>query len=319
MTEPMTEPMIKPMIEIERVTKAYDGRRVVDELSLSVPPGSLCVLLGPSGCGKSTTLRMINRLIAFDSGAIRVGGEDVRQVPPEVLRRRIGYAIQSIGLFPHWRVEDNIATVPRLLGWPRSQVRDRVSELLLLLRLDPESYRSKYPHQLSGGEQQRVGVARALAADPDLLLMDEPFAALDPVTRGALQGEILRIQRATKKTVVFVTHDIEEALVLASDIAILERGRLAQWGTPIEILERPASPFVAEFVGGAANGLKLMSLRTVAERLHPGEPAEGEALVSNTSLRDALAAMAAGHTDRLPVVDHAGRPLGAITLADLVR
>jgi osmoprotectant transport system ATP-binding protein len=288
-------------------------------LSLSVPPGSLCVLLGPSGCGKSTTLRMINRLIAFDSGMIRVGGEDVRRVPPQVLRRRIGYAIQSIGLFPHWRVEDNIATVPRLLGWPRSQVRDRVTELLELLRLDPASYRTKYPHQLSGGEQQRVGVARALAADPDLLLMDEPFAAVDPVTRGALQGEILRIQRATKKTIVFVTHDIEEALVLASDIAILERGRLAQWGTPVEILEHPASPFVAEFVGGAASGLKLLSLRTIAERLHPGEPAEGESLPSDASLRDALAAMAAGRTDRLPVVDSAGRPLGAITLADLVR
>ncbi len=311
--------MIEPMIEIEGVTKAYDGKRVVDELSLSVPLGSLCVLLGPSGCGKSTTLRMINRLIAFDSGMIRVAGEDVRRVPPQVLRRRIGYAIQSIGLFPHWRVEDNIATVPRLLGWPRSRVRDRVTELLELLRLDPASYRAKYPHQLSGGEQQRVGVARALAADPDLLLMDEPFAAVDPVTRGALQGEILRIQRATKKTIVFVTHDIEEALVLASDIAILERGRLAQWGTPVEILEHPASPFVAEFVGGAASGLKLLSLRTVAERLHPGEPAEGESLPSDASLRDALAAMAAGRTDRLPVVDHDGRPLGAITLADLVR
>jgi osmoprotectant transport system ATP-binding protein len=311
--------MIEPMIEIEGVTKAYDGRRVVDELSLSVPPGSLCVLLGPSGCGKSTTLRMINRLIAFDSGAIRVGGDDIRRVPPEMLRRRIGYAIQSIGLFPHWRVEDNIATVPRLLGWPRSRVRDRVIELLELLRLDPASYRAKYPHQLSGGEQQRVGVARALAADPDLLLMDEPFAAVDPVTRGALQGEILRIQRATKKTIVFVTHDIEEALVLASDIAILEQGRLAQWGTPIEILEHPASPFVAEFVGGEASGLKLLSLRTVAERLRAGEHAEGESLPSDASLRDALAAMAAGRTDRLPVVDHDGRPLGAITLADLMR
>ena len=311
--------MTEPMIEIERVTKAYDGRRVVDELSLSVPPGSLCVLLGPSGCGKSTTLRMINRLIAFDSGMIRVGGEDVRRVPPQVLRRRIGYAIQSIGLFPHWRVEDNIATVPRLLGWPRSQVRDRVTELLELLRLDPAAYRSKYPHQLSGGEQQRVGVARALAADPELLLMDEPFAAVDPVTRTALQGEIVRIHQATKKTIVFVTHDIEEALLLASDIAILEHGRLVQWGTPLDLLEHPASGFVAEFVGGASSGLKLMSLRTLADRLHPGDKAEGEPLPSNASLRDALAAMAARHTDRLPVVDAAGQPLGAITLADLVR
>jgi osmoprotectant transport system ATP-binding protein len=307
------------MIEIERVSKAYDGRRVVDELSLTIPEGSFCVLLGPSGCGKSTTLRMINRLVAFDSGMIRVGGEDVREVPPEVLRRRIGYAIQSIGLFPHWRVEDNIATVPRLLNWPRVRVRERVSELLELLRLDPASYRSKYPHQLSGGEQQRVGVARALAADPDLLLMDEPFAAVDPVTRAALQGEILRIQRATRKTVVFVTHDIEEALLLASDIAILERGHVVQWGTPLDLLEHPANAFVAEFVGGDASGLKLLSLRTVADRLHRGEAAEGEPLPSDASLREALAAMAARHTNRLPVVDKSGRPLGAINLADLVR
>jgi osmoprotectant transport system ATP-binding protein len=307
------------MIEIERVSKAYNGRPVVDDLSLTIPEGAFCVLLGPSGCGKSTTLRMINRLVGFDAGAIRVGGEDVRLVPPEILRRRIGYAIQSIGLFPHWRVEDNIATVPRLLNWPRERVRDRVTELLELLRLDPETYRSKYPHQLSGGEQQRVGVARALAADPELLLMDEPFAAVDPVTRAALQGEILRIQQATKKTIVFVTHDIEEALGLASDIAILERGRLAQWGTPIAILEHPASDFVAEFVGGDAGGLKLLSLRTVAERMHPGEPAEGEPLASDASLRDALAAMAARRTDRLPVADPDGRPIGAIALADLVR
>ncbi len=307
------------MIEIDQVSKAYDGHPVVDELSLRVPEGAFCVLLGPSGCGKSTTLRMINRLVAFDSGMIRVGGEDVRLVPPEALRRRICYAIQSIGLFPHWRVEDNIATVPRLLNWPRTRVRDRVTELLELLRLDPATYRSKYPHQLSGGEQQRVGVARALAADPELLLMDEPFAAVDPITRAALQGEIVRIQQATKKTILFVTHDIEEALRLASDIAILERGRLVQWGTPLDLLEHPASAFVAEFVGGEAGSLKLLSLRTVADRLHPGEAGEGEPLPSDTSLRDALAAMAARHTDRLPVVDAAGRPLGAISLADLVR
>ena len=307
------------MIEIDRVSKAYDGNRVVDELSLTIPEGAFCVLLGPSGCGKSTTLRMINRLVAFDSGMIRVGGEDVRQVPAEALRRRIGYAIQSIGLFPHWRVEDNIATVPRLLNWPQTRVHDRVTELLELLRLDPASYGAKYPHQLSGGEQQRVGVARALAADPELLLMDEPFAAVDPVTRAALQGEIVRIHQATKKTIVFVTHDIEEALLLATDIAIMERGRLAQWGKPLDLLEHPASGFVAEFVGGEAGGLKLLSLRTVADRLHPGETAEGEPLSSTASLRDALTAMAARHTDRLPVVDPAGRPLGAITLADLVR
>ena len=307
------------MIELDRVSKSYGGRRAVDALSLTVPEGAFCVLLGPSGCGKSTTLRMINRLVPLDSGMIRVAGEDVRAVRPEALRRRIGYAIQSIGLFPHWRVEDNIATVPRLLGWPRRRVRDRVTELLEMLRLDPAAYRGKYPHQLSGGEQQRVGVARALAADPELLLMDEPFAAVDPVTRAALQGEIRRIQQATGKTVVFVTHDLDEALRLATVIAVLDAGRLAQWGAPLDILERPASAFVAEFVGGDAGKLKLLSLRRVGERLRPGETAAGEPVSADASLSEALAAMAAQHADRLPVVDAAGRALGAITLADLVR
>ena len=307
------------MIEIEAVSKAYDGRTVVDNLSLTINRGEFCVLLGPSGCGKSTTLRMINRLVPFDSGAIRVGGEDIRRVPTEALRRRIGYAIQSTGLFPHWRVADNIATVPRLLGWPAARVRDRVTELLELLRLDPDTYRDKYPHQLSGGEQQRVGVARALAADPDLLLMDEPFGAVDPVTRLALQGEMLRIQRATGKTIVFVTHDIDEAMTLATAIAILDHGRLAQYAAPLDMLQHPATAFVAEFVGGEASGVKLLALRKIAERVRHGEPADGEPLSSEASLREALAAMASRHTDRLPVVDAAGRPLGAITLADLVR
>jgi len=308
-----------PMIEIDHVSKTFGDRTVVRDLSLSVPEGAFCVLLGPSGCGKSTTLRMINRLVPFDSGTISVGGEDVRAVPPEELRRRIGYAIQSIGLFPHWRVEDNIATVPRLLRWPRQRVQDRVTELLELLRLDPETYRGKYPHQLSGGEQQRVGVARALAGDPDVLLMDEPFAAVDPVTRAALQDEMLRIQRETEKTVVFVTHDIEEALRLASVIAVMERGRLAQWGTPVELLEHPASDFVAEFVGGDGAELKLLGLRRVADRLRPGETADGEPIAADASLRDALATMAARRVDRLPVIDAEGRSVGAITLADLVR
>jgi osmoprotectant transport system ATP-binding protein len=307
------------MIEIEHVTKTYGDRRVVDELSLTVPEGAFCVLLGPSGCGKSTTLRMINRLVPFDSGAIRVGGEDVRHLPPEALRRRIGYAIQSVGLFPHWPIEDNIATVPRLLGWPRQRVHDRDEELLLLLRLDPGTYRGKYPHQLSGGEQQRIGVARALAADPDLLLMDEPFAALDPIARAALQEEMLRIQLQTRKTIVFVTHAIDEALRLASVIGVLDRGRLAQWGKPIELLEHPASAFVTEFVGGEASGLKLLGLRRVGERIRHGETAEGEALRVDASLREALAAMIRQRADRLPVVDPSGCPLGAITLSDLVR
>jgi len=307
------------MIELEHISKRYDGRPVVDDLSLTVPDGAFCILLGPSGCGKSTTLRMINRLVPFDSGAIRIAGEDIRDVPEEALRRRIGYAIQSIGLFPHWTVEDNIATVPRLLNWPGRRIRDRVTELLELLRLDPESYCRKYPHQLSGGEQQRIGVARALAADPELLLMDEPFGAVDPITRDALQNEIARIHAATKKTIVFVTHDIEEALRLATVIAILERGRLAQWGAPIDIVEHPASAFVRDFVGGEGSGLKLLGLRKIAERMRLGGSAAGLPLSADASLREALAAMTERHTDRLPVADASGRAIGIIMLADLVR
>jgi osmoprotectant transport system ATP-binding protein len=307
------------MIEIDRISKSYGERRVVDGLSLSVEAGALCVLLGSSGCGKSTTLRMINRLIPVDSGSIRVGGEDVTRVPAEALRRRIGYAIQSIGLFPHWTVEDNIATVPRLLKWPRERVRDRVTELLELFRLAPELYRGKYPHQLSGGEQQRVGVARALAADPDLLLMDEPFAAVDPITRDALQAELGHIHRATRKTIVFVTHDIEEALRLATMIAIMDAGRIVQLGAPIEILEHPASDFVRDFVGHQGLGLKLLSVRKVGDRLRRGETAEGEPLSLDASLGEALSAMTARHTDRVPVSDAEGRQVGVIVLADLVR
>jgi osmoprotectant transport system ATP-binding protein len=307
------------MIEIDNVTKSYEDRRIVDGLSLAVAAGELCVLLGASGCGKSTTLKMINRLVPIDSGSIRIAGEDIANVPAETLRRRIGYAIQSIGLFPHWSVEDNIATVPRLLKWPRARMRDRVTELLEMFRLDPASYRGKFPDQLSGGEQQRVGVARALAADPALLLMDEPFGALDPITRDALQGEFARIHRATAKTIVFVTHDIEEALRLATRIAVMQKGRVAQLGSPLEILEHPASDFVADFVGGQGIGLKLLSVRKIADRVRLGETAEGEPLFADTPLRDALSAMTLRRIDRLPVCDAARRHIGVITLADLIR
>jgi osmoprotectant transport system ATP-binding protein len=236
-----------------------------------------------------------------------------------MLRRRIGYAIQSIGLFPHWTVEDNIATVPRLLKWPQGQIRDRVTELLELFRLEPEGYRDKYPHQLSGGEQQRVGVARALAGDPELLLMDEPFAAVDPITRDALQAELARIHQATTKTIVFVTHDIEEALRLATQIAIMNEGRIVQLGSPLEILEHPANDFVGDFIGRQGLGLKLLSVRKIGDRVRAGETAEGEPLPLDTSLRDALSAMTARRTDRLPVSDAEGRDVGVIALADLVR
>jgi osmoprotectant transport system ATP-binding protein len=307
------------MIAIEEVSKSYDGRLVVDELSLIVNAGEFCVLLGPSGCGKSTILRMINRLIPIDRGAIRIEGAEIGEVPAEALRRRIGYVIQSVGLFPHWPVADNIATVPRLLKWPRARVERRVDELLELFRLDPALYRGKYPHQLSGGEQQRVGVARALAADPQLLLMDEPFAAIDPIARAALQDEIAQIHRRTQKTILFVTHDIEEALRLASRIAIMNQGRIVQAGTPLDLVAQPADDFVRDFLGRRGLGLKLLSVRTVADRLRRGESAEGEAVALDAPLAEVLSAMILRRTERVPVMDGDGRPVGVVTLADLVR
>jgi osmoprotectant transport system ATP-binding protein len=236
------------VIELDHVSYIIGGRRIVDDVSLRVADGEFCALVGPSGSGKSTTLKMINRLAPASEGAIRIDGTDIAHRKPEELRRSIGYVIQSIGLFPHWNIADNIATVPRLLNWPEDHRRRRVAELLDLLRLDP-SEAGKYPHQLSGGQQQRVGVARALAANPKILLMDEPFGALDPITRAALQTELAAIHRRLGKTILFVTHDIDEALRLADRIAILDGGKIVQWGTPEEILANPASDFVREFVG----------------------------------------------------------------------
>jgi osmoprotectant transport system ATP-binding protein len=236
------------MIELDRVCAELGGRRIVDDISLTIDSGQFVALVGSSGSGKSTTLKTINRLVPVSAGAIRIDGSDIAAEPVERLRRAIGYVIQSGGLFPHWTVADNIATVPWLLGWPEDKRRARVAELLALLRLDGESA-TKYPHQLSGGQQQRVGVARALAADPAILLMDEPFGALDPITRAALQDELAALHRRLGKTILFVTHDIDEALKLADRVAILEAGRLVQVGTPEEILDSPASSFVRDFVG----------------------------------------------------------------------
>ena len=306
------------MIEIEGVVKSYDDRIVVDQVSLTVDRGAFCVLLGTSGSGKSTLLKMVNRLIPATSGRIRIGGEDVAGIPAEQLRRRIGYAIQSTGLFPHWTVEDNIATVPRLLKWPEDRVRARVTALLEMLHLDPALYRRKWPSELSGGQQQRVGVARALAAEPELLLMDEPFGALDPITRAALQGELARIHKATGTTILFVTHDIDEALRLADTIAILDAGRLVQHATPLDLIDRPANDFVRDFIGRSEISLKKLSLHTVGERVRPDETAEGEAIAAEAPLREALARMIAAGTERLPVCDAAGRVIGAILLKDLV-
>jgi osmoprotectant transport system ATP-binding protein len=306
------------MIELQAVGKRYGEVRAVDDVSLTIARGEFLVLIGASGSGKSTLLKMINRLAEHDRGRVLFQGEEIRAFKPEDLRRRMGYAIQSIGLFPHWTVARNIATVPRLLGWPRDRIAARVDELLTLLGLDPALYRERWPHQLSGGQQQRVGVARALAADPELLLMDEPFGALDPVARQSLQQEMRRIHAGSGKTVVMVTHDIDEALRLATRIVLLDRGRIVQAGTPAQLLAQPASDTVREFFGPAERGLRLLGLQRVAERLRAGEQAEGPALAPDASLRDALSQFVALGVTRLPVADASGRSVGTIHFADLL-
>ena len=239
------------MIRLDSVSKRFpDGTVAVTRLSLEVPEGEISVLVGPSGCGKTTTLKMINRLIEPTGGRIYLDDEDVTAVDPVGLRRRIGYVIQQVGLFPHQTIATNVATVPRLLGWSRSRVRARVDELLELVGLDPDEYRDRYPHQLSGGQRQRVGFARALAADPPILLMDEPFGAVDRITRERLQQEFVGIQRSMRKTVVFVTHDIEEAVLVGDRICVLKmQAQIAQYDTPERILAQPASEYVVEFLG----------------------------------------------------------------------
>jgi osmoprotectant transport system ATP-binding protein len=259
-------------IRLEGVSKTYaDGTVGVEELDLTFAAGELTVLVGPSGCGKTTTMKMINRIIEPTTGRILLGGEDVTRVDPDQLRRRIGYVIQNVGLFPHQSVRTNVGTVPRLLGWDRRRVRARVDELLTMVGLDPERFGDRYPAQLSGGQRQRAGVARALAADPPVLLMDEPFSAVDPIVRERLQSEFLRLQAAVRKTIVFVTHDIEEAVRLGDRIAVMSQGgHVEQFATPAELLGKPASPFVADFVG-ADRGLKRLAVTgiDVADLEHP--------------------------------------------------
>ena len=309
------------MIELQHVCKSYDGVKAIDDLCLSIAPGEFTVILGSSGSGKSTLLRVMNRLVAQDSGRILFAGDDVRGFKPEDIRRRMGYAIQSIGLFPHWSVEKNIATVPTLLKWPKSRISERVTEMMALLQLEPALYRARYPHQLSGGQQQRVGVARALAGDPEVLLMDEPFGALDPVTRAALQIEIARIHQAFGKTIVLVTHDIDEALKLATRIVLLDHGRIVQSGTPLQMLSEPANDFVLDFFGRSDVGIKLLGLQRVADHLRPDAPADalqGEPILATLSLREALSIFVSRRVARLPVVDSTGRRMGSIYLQDLL-
>jgi len=306
------------MIEFTQVSKMFNGQSAVSDLNLHFKTGAFSVLIGTSGSGKSTTLKMINRLVEHDAGTIRFAGEEIRSLPLLALRRRMGYAIQSIGLFPHWTVAQNIATVPQLLKWPRAKIDARIDELMALLGLDPQ-LRGRYPHQLSGGQQQRVGVARALAADPEVLLMDEPFGALDPVTRSTLQQEMKRIHRLLGRTIVLVTHDIDEALQLADNLVLMDEGRVVQQGTPLEMLTRPASAFVRTFFGRSELGVRLLSLRSVGDYVRPGEQVAGEPLDAAMTLRDALSAFVARRCEVLPVANAEGVSYGAIHFQDLLR
>lgn len=306
------------MIEFHQVSKAFAGKEAIRNLSLKIEKGSFTVLIGTSGSGKSTTLKMINRLVEHDSGEIRFAGEPIEQMDARALRRRIGYAIQSIGLFPHWNVAKNIATVPSLLGWPREKIAARVDELLALLNLDG-SLATRYPHQLSGGQQQRVGVARALAADPELLLMDEPFGALDPVNRQALQQEMLRIQQLSGRTVVLVTHDIDEALTLADRLVLMDGGEIVQQGRPIDLLTQPVSDFARQFFGRSELGVRLLALGRAGAAARRGEWLEAEPIAAGLTLREALSQFIARRTDKLPVVDQHQQPLGVLHFSDLLR
>jgi osmoprotectant transport system ATP-binding protein len=280
---------------LDHVTKRYgnSARPAIDDLSLTIPAGEICVLIGPSGGGKTTAMKMINRLISITEGDITIDGTSVKALEKTELRRGIGYVIQQIGLFPHMTVEDNVGTVPRLLGWDKQRIRARARELLDLVGLDPDEHAKRYPSQLSGGQRQRVGLARAMAADPPLMLMDEPFGAIDPITRERLQNDFLRLHREIRKTVVFVTHDIDEAIKMGDRICILrEGGVLAQFDTPEAILAAPADEFVARFVG-EDRGLKRLALRRLHEvELEPAPDSDGlPECSSSTTLRDALSLM----------------------------
>ncbi|MGH3358888.1 MAG: ABC transporter ATP-binding protein [Nocardioidaceae bacterium] len=311
------------MIRLDRVSKTYPGSSAaaIEELTLDVRAGELVVLVGPSGCGKTTTMRMVNRMIEPTSGEIYLDGENVTHGNPDELRRRIGYVIQQVGLLPHLNVAANVALVPKALGWDKQRIRQRVDELLDLVGLDPSVYRSRHPKQLSGGQQQRVGVARALAADPPVMLMDEPFGAIDPIIRDRLQDEFLDLQDQIHKTVVFVTHDIQEAVKLGDRIAIFgEGGRIAQYDTPARILANPADDFVASFIGSGA-AVRLLGLETagsmplqqlddvLADRYRRGDAA---VVRRDQSLYAALDAMLQAHDDVAVVVDDHDQVVGGL-------
>ncbi len=307
---------MKP-IAFHAVGKSFGATHALCDFSLEIPGGAFCVLIGPSGCGKSTALRMINAMILPDQGRVTVGGEDVARLDPVEHRRHIGYVIQSVGLFPHWTVAQNIAAVPRLLGWSKPKQADRVEEMAGLLGIEP-ALLERYPHELSGGQQQRAGVARALAADPEIILMDEPFAALDPTSRATLQAELERIHARSGKTIVFVTHDMDEALRLATQMVVMDRGHLVQSGAPIEILRHPANSLVGAFLGGGSIHMRLLDRLAVRERSTPRRTGATGAIAAGASLRQALDLMLATGSTRLAVVDEDGTWRGEIHIGDII-
>ena len=310
------------MIELQALTKTFGEQTAVKEVSLTVETGQFCTLIGTSGCGKSTTLKMINRLIEPSAGKVLINKQDVSTMPAESLRRRIGYAIQGVGLFPHRNVFENIATVPLLLGWDKETITLRVKELLELFHLDYERFATKFPHQLSGGEQQRVGVARALAAKPEVLLMDEPFGALDPLTRESLQDEILSIQKILGITTIMVTHDIDEAIKMADVIAVMDKGTLLQFDTPQSLLRNPKPGFVSDIVGGLDRSLRLLTLNQVKDVLNHNptlvDGAPKTQIPFNTNLRDAVSMHIWEGEETLAVVDEAGAVVGTVSLNDIL-
>jgi osmoprotectant transport system ATP-binding protein len=305
------------MITIERLSKRYGDATVVDEVSMVVEPRTITTIVGTSGSGKSTVLRMINRLIEPSPGRVLIDGNDTAAELPHLLRRRIGYAIQGLGLFPHRTVADNIATVPRLLGWQEPQVQARVAELLAVFQLDAEEYATKFPHQLSGGQQQRVGVARALAARPNLLLMDEPFGALDPIIRSKAQDDLLEIQRRFGTTIILVTHDMDEAFRLGSRVAVMSKGRLLQYDRPQALIASPADPFVSQLIGSGDRALRLLSLTSAGEAVEPGT-VDGPAVSAAASLREALAELLWNGATSVNVVGPDGAIIGHLRLAAIL-
>lgn len=307
------------MIDIRHVTKRYGTTAVVNDVSMTMEKGTITVIVGTSGSGKSTLVRMINRLVTASEGEILVAGRNIMDVPATELRRGIGYAIQSHGLFPHRTVAENIATVPQLLGWDATRIDARVEELLSLFNLDPAAFAGKYPHQLSGGEQQRVGVARALAAEPEILIMDEPFGALDPVIRAKAQDDLRAIQKQFGTTVVLVTHDMDEAFHLGHQIAVMSKGRLLQCSPPEKILTEPADPLVQQLTGTSDRALKLLSLQPIKDSMAPPKPGLSPALSQTLSARDALAEMIWQGVDEAAVQDERKAPVGSISLSRLLR